>query len=206
MFVSDECTCPACVGLPMVASPPIAVKDEKIVIAFTGKAGAGKSTAADHLIAEHGFARIKFARALKEMLRTFLRYRGVNEVTIERMVEGDLKEVPSPHLNGRTPRYAMVTLGTEWGRDLIHPDLWVDTERDHLPSEGRFVCDDCRFPNEREMIKSVGGSVVQVVRAGLVEGTHESEMHQLAADYVLINTGTIADLKGDLSEFLLSRF
>ena len=148
MFVTDEC-----VPAPLV------------VIAFAGKAGAGKSTCADHLINQHGFERIKFASALKEMLRTFLRYRGAAPELIERMVEGDLKERPSPLLNDQTPRRALQTLGTEWGRQLIHENLWVDTERDHLPKWGRFVCDDCRFPNEAAMIRGVGGKLIQVVRS-----------------------------------------
>ena len=78
-----------------------------MIIGIRGAAGAGKSTAAKHLIERYGFKNGKFSGALKAMLRTFLRYRGVDEETIERMIEGDLKEVPSPHLNGATPRWAM---------------------------------------------------------------------------------------------------
>lgn len=203
---SDECTCPACVGLPVVLSPPTVPSPQdqrRIVIAFTGKAGAGKSTCADHLIAKHGFQRIKFASALKAMLRTFLAYRGASPNVIKEMIEGSWKETPSPFLNDRTPRHAMQTLGTQWGRECLHPDIWVDTERDHLPPFGRFVCDDCRFPNEADMVRATGGKIVQVLRRGLAQGTHESETHALKADYFMMNTGTIADLQRDVDGFLL---
>lgn len=207
-LVSDECTCPSCfppLGAPL---PPLACT-ELIVIAFTGKAGAGKSTCADHLISKHGFVRIKFASALKAMLRTFLAYRGAPSDAVEAMMEGHLKEVPAPWLNGRTPRHAMQYLGTSWGRELIDENLWVDTERDHLPKSGRFVCDDCRFPNEAAMIRSVGGKIVQVVRPSgflIASAGHESEAHALEPDYMLINTGTIVDLRGDLDRLLHSEF
>src|SRR5690348_5804357 len=107
---------------------PASISPRRRVIALAGKAGSGKSTAAKHLIERHGYAQGKFARALKEMTRAFLRYRGVDDATIERMIEGDLKEVPSDHMMQRSPRYFMQRIGTEFGRELINPDLWVDTE------------------------------------------------------------------------------
>jgi hypothetical protein len=47
-----------------------------------------------------------------------LHAQGVPSDTIERMVDGDLKEVATPHLGGATPRRAMQTLGRGWGRAL----------------------------------------------------------------------------------------
>ena len=35
------------------------------------------------------------------------------------------RETPHPLLCGRTPRQALQTLGTEWGRDCIGDDVWV---------------------------------------------------------------------------------
>jgi hypothetical protein len=78
------------------------------LIALTGYAGSGKSTLADILACEHGFTVVKFAGPLKAMLRAL----GLDE----REIEGDLKEQPCQLLAGHTPRRAMQTLGTEWGR------------------------------------------------------------------------------------------
>lgn len=141
------------------------------LIALTGPAGAGKSTAAKHLVARHGYRVEKFAGPLKDMLRGF----GLTE----RHIEGDLKEVPCDLLGGKTPRYAMQTLGTEWGRDLISPSLWVDTWSSRAAT-GLVVCDDCRFPNEAAAVRALGGVIVRVVRVGHERpgGDHVSEAGQ----------------------------
>ena len=57
------------------------------------------------------------------MLRKLLACPGADAGMIRRMIDGDLKEAPTPLFEGRTPRHAMQTLGTEWGRDRIGRDL-----------------------------------------------------------------------------------
>ena len=116
-------------------------------IALCGPAGAGKSTVAAFLEREAGCTRHRFAKPLKDMLRAI----GLTE----REIEGDLKEVPCPALMGRTPRHALVTLGTEWGRDLIHPDLWVNAWHRTLPA-GNVVTEDLRFRNEWAAASAAG--------------------------------------------------
>jgi len=166
------------------------------VIGLTGLAGSGKSAVARYLVEQHGFTRGKFAGALKEMLRAYLRYRGADESTIERMMEGDLKERPTSLLNDRSPRRAMLTLGTEWGRDLIHPDIWVDTEMDARADDPRVVFDDVRFPNEHAAILRVGGIIVNIIRPGhnAIAIAHESESYEFEYDVHLINDGSLGDL------------
>lgn len=177
--------------IPATAQPHLGVPDMTI-IAFTGYAGAGKSTAANILI-ENGWARGKFAAPLKNMLRSLLRDQGASADLIERMIEGDLKEVRHPMLNGRTPRHAMQTLGTEWGRTCINEDLWVDAAMRNIL--GPTVFDDCRFPNEAAAIQSSGGIVVEVRRQGVgpVNG-HVSEVLP-EPDWILKNDGDLNALR-----------
>jgi hypothetical protein len=143
-----------------------------MIIGLTGYAGSGKSTAAQHLVEKHGFTLVKFAGPLKQMMRCL----GLGD----REIEGELKEEPHPLLSGKTPRYAMQTLGTEWGRDLIGFGLWVDVAMASaatvIDQGGRVVIDDCRFPNEAAAIKDAGGTVVNIRRPGVgpVNG-HASE-------------------------------
>jgi hypothetical protein len=163
-----------------------------VIIGFRGVAGSGKSTAANHLIGHYGFKRGKFSGALKAMVRTLLRYRGVDEVTIDRMIEGDLKELPTPFLNGATPRWAMQSIGNEWGRDLIHKTLWVDTEMQATADVDRLVFDDVRYPNEADAIRARGGIIVEIRRNSaqcLNVGTHASEQQEVKADQVVVNAG-----------------
>lgn len=127
------------------------------IIGFSGPAGAGKSTAARILVEQHGFRLVKFAGPLKAMLRAILPGDDVNE-----WIEGALKETVHPVL-GCTPRHAMQTLGTEWGRRCIDPELWVNLARaDICTDESNVVLDDVRFENEAEMIRSLGGMVIEI--------------------------------------------
>lgn len=177
--------------------------DRRRVVGIQGKKGSGKSVIADYLLSQ-GFQRIKFATVLKDMLRVLLRRRGVAADLIERMIEGDSKEVATPYLNGKTPRWAMQSLGTEWGRECIHPDLWVDTEMDALPAAGDFICDDVRFPNEVGAIHSVGGMLILVERPDLAESgdQHVSETHQLPFDVRCMNDGTVEDLQAKVGRLM----
>lgn len=172
----------------------MSVTIQRKLIGLIGKKGSGKDTAAEALEAL-GFQNVKFAGALKAMLRTLLAYQGVDEVTIGRMIDGDLKEVPTEFLAGKTPRFAMQTLGTEWGRTLIGPDFWLDTAMKKAKT-GDTVITDCRFPNEVDAVSSHGGTVIRIVAEGrtvfddtAVGTDHASEtlMDELPADSILVN-------------------
>ncbi|KRR21695.1 hypothetical protein [Bradyrhizobium retamae] len=162
-----------------------------IVVGLKGLIGSGKTTVARHLIEKHGFVRGRFAGALKDMLRAFLRYRGCDEATIERMIDGDLKEEPSDWLNGKTPRHAMEGLGKPWGRDWMSPDLWIATETDKLWIEQpeRVLFEDCRHANEGVAIERMNGRVWEVWQPGLVPKDQPTERYQVevSASAVIVN-------------------
>lgn len=146
---------------------------------LTGKKRVGKDTAGQALV-EVGYVKAAFADALKMMLATFLSIRGASEDEIYELVEGQLKEAPTDYLFGATPRKAMQTLGTEWGRNCISETLWVDTLREAIENAlslgARVVVTDVRFNNEANMIRALGGSVVHITRPNLVQvDLHASE-------------------------------
>lgn len=145
------------------------------LIGLVGHAGAGKDTAAGGL-ALIGYRNVKFSSGLKAMLAALLEGQGVSPETIYRMIEGDLKETPTVYLNGRTPRHAMQTLGTEWGRKCIGPEFWVNCGMFTAAGHDRAVITDCRFPNEIDAIRRAGGMIVRITRPGLaVDLSHVSE-------------------------------
>lgn len=171
------------------------------LIALHGVAGSGKSLASDHLWNGHGFATTKFAGPLKGMLRMLLIINGVKTTgEIDRYIEGDLKEVPSDYFGGKTPRYLMQTLGTEWGRELIADDLWLSTWKNGVQSMGEdsVVVDDCRFENEATLVRSMGGRVIHIKRPDPDRdpGVHSSEveLEVKPQDLVIWNTGTKQEL------------
>lgn len=179
---------------------------EPKLIALTGPAGCGKSTAA-RVLRRHGFARVKFAGPLKAMIRVMLTEAGVGRAEIRRMVEGDLKEKPHPVLCGRSPRHAMQTLGTEWGRDCISADLWVSlgmARVQSLMAAGRsVVIDDTRFPNEVSAIRSLGGRVVLVDRPGITPVVAHASEGGVEWDACILNDGTRAAFELEVERALV---
>jgi hypothetical protein len=105
-------------------------------------------------------SRHRFAGPLKTMLRTL----GLTAA----QVDGDEKETPCELLGGRTPRAAMQSLGTDWGRNMIDPELWLRATMlrvdEDLAAGKLVVIDDVRFDNEAAAIRERGGVVIKLVR------------------------------------------
>lgn len=162
------------------------------VIALTGLAGSGKSTASNYLQAK-GYTLTKFASPLKDMLRAI----GYNEDEIE----GHLKEVP--RADGYTTRHAMQTLGTEWGRNCMGQNFWVNIWKERAAA-GLIVVDDCRFPNEADAVRSLDGIVIRLKGRGGIAGGHSSESMDFEPDCVISNGSSIAALHERLEQLLQS--
>jgi len=176
-----------------------------MLIGLSGKAGSGKSTVTRYLN-DKGFGTRKFAGPLKAMIAALLEQQGVSPETTPDFIEGHLKEIPTDYLAGRSPRYAMQTLGTEWGRGLISQNFWVDAAMKQIvPGDGDIIFDDVRFPNEALAIRRAGGVVVNVVRPALdpVEA-HSSEeaLADFAFNYVIYNDSTMNKLYERIDTFL----
>jgi hypothetical protein len=161
------------------------------LIALTGPKESGKSTIARYLHDTFGYARIRFADPLKDMLRAL----GLTDYELE----GEGKKLPCELLGGHTPRHAMQTLGTEWGRDLISREFWSETwarRADQAPSE-YVVAEDLRFPNEEFRVRLMGGVIWRVERpgyGGTDQHISETEMNHVKWDRLYTNDGTTEDL------------
>lgn len=177
-----------------------------ILIGLAGKKRSGKTTAAQVFEAS-GFKSLSFAYVLKEMLYTLLTCQGLEEAEIHRMLEGDLKETPSKYLMGQSPRYAMQTLGTDWGRTMIHEEIWVTATLNLATLYSAVVIPDVRFPNEAEAIRRRGGLVYRIDRPGLVsEDQHISEklIDKLEVDGFITNTGTVKEFQQKVAMTLMA--
>lgn len=136
-----------------------------MLIGISGRARTGKDTTADYIIKklkEHSKA--SFAEPIKKMLRAGL------GLTHEH-TDGALKDVIHP-LYGVTPRHMMQTLGTQWGRHLIHDDIWV--LRANELDLSKAIISDVRFNNEADFIRN-HGYLIHIVRASAPKLDHESE-------------------------------
>lgn len=77
-----------------------------------------------------------------------------------------------------TPRLLLQLLGTEAGRNIIHPNIWVNAlMSEYIPystrgssyelEESKWIITDMRFPNELEAVKKRGGITIRINRVTL---------------------------------------
>jgi hypothetical protein len=168
--------------------------------AFIGKAGSGKTTAADYLVAQYHYRRVSFAAPLKDVAA------GIWGTA------------------ARTDRNKLQSLGVAV-RD-IDPDAWVNCALadidDPVPAGSvhdydfqPVVIDDCRFPNEYWALKERGFVVVRVQASQNVRVSRlrengklqdesqlahvsETALDERAADYTVYNEDTLGLLYGQL--------
>lgn len=134
--------------------------NSNILVGLTGRAGVGKTTAAK-CMANHGFNVFSFASPIRQMLATIS----------EEFYNAD-KLAPLDDFKGVTKRSLMQTLGTEWGRNMVHPDLWVHMAEQRIKRliskygslYNKIVFDDVRFENEALWIRANGGIIVHIER------------------------------------------
>lgn len=169
------------------------------IIGIAGPARSGKDTLAKMLIQAAGEgAHMSFAAPIREFIANLL------QVPLERIIDGSYKETIIPEL-GVSPREMMQTLGTEWGRDRVHPELWIKVAnwklnalRSSMFPPKLVVFSDVRFENEATMIREAGGIVVHLrrddvpaIRAHVSEGGVGCR----ATDWNIHNTAGLDELR-----------
>ena len=169
------------------------------LIGISGKMGSGKDTLSivinyladkfapesiadwEQPVSEFTYVNKKYSEKLKYMV-CFLLGCSRSDLEDREFKEKELGE----EWDGLTPRKLLQLLGTEAGRHIIHPNIWVNA----LFAD--YVCDDCgqqecptdeedtgqmihrsfpdwivtdvRFPNEAEAIKDRGGILIRINR------------------------------------------
>ena len=141
-----------------------------MIVGLVGFIGAGKGTVADLLVERHNFVKESFANSVKDSCAAVFGWDRA-------MLEGDTpesrawREQPDKWWSEKfgkefSPRLALQLMGTEAGRGVFHPDLWVHTvlRRCEQAPYNNYVIADVRFPNEINAIKDSGGVVIRVRR------------------------------------------
>lgn len=167
-----------------------------MLIGFHGGMGVGKSTAIQALkdfVFPGEVHLVKFAQPLYDM-QEFV-YRRISSVHVR----------PETFIKDRK---LLQWLGTEWGRDSISTNLWVDIWKAAVTSiqlenpRAVIVCDDVRFDNEGETLKSMGGHTIKIVsnragdrintQAGIANHKSEAGIRKELLDFVVDNNDTVA--------------
>lgn len=122
-----------------------------------------------------------------------------------------------------TPRKILQLLGTEGGRNIIHPNIWCTAtmvdykqsryfvgEQEHAYQTEdiwpNWIITDVRFPNEAKAVKDAGGILIRVNRPNAKSGdSHPSETaldDYDGWDYVIENDGDLEQLKVKVTALL----
>lgn len=143
-----------------------------IIIGLCGQKRVGKDTAAGILSEEFNLIQCAFADPLRQMLQALLPEEDPwDDAFKEKKFTFGAKTVTGRHL--------LETLGTEWGRELISPDIWAARGIEHgkylvttfsgagsdslfNPNYQGMVLKDVRFPNEIKAIQKAGGHVIYI--------------------------------------------
>lgn len=158
------------------------------LIGIAGKARSGKDTAAKYLLNKLGgnWSTASFADPMKAML---------NAIDVD--TSDEAKDLPSNQY-GVSTRHMLQTLGTEWGRDGIGSNFWIDVFARSNAGQCVIV-PDVRFENEAELIRKHGFLIHMEGRGG-IEGGHISErkLQYDDRDIYIDNRGSLSELYAKL--------
>ena len=117
-----------------------------------------------------------------------------------------------------TPRKLLQLLGTDCCRNIIHPNIWINSLfADYKPRGNmgiseldeynypNWIITDVRFPNEANIVKEKGGIMIRLTRK-LEDNNHESEtaLDNYEFDYVINNdNGDIPELMDNVKRILM---
>ncbi|AUM59646.1 deoxynucleotide monophosphate kinase [Pseudomonas phage PMBT3] len=183
-----------------------------MLVGVTGLARSGKDHASDYLAKEMQLYKYAFAEPLKTMLKS---------VFGDHFHEGDRSGICPETC--KSFRVMMQTLGTEWGREMMNPQVWVNlvARRWREVSEGNtlvqngtiasymargMILSDVRFDSEAEWIQLNGGVILEIVRpeqktlgeklksvVGIAGHQSEKGISRHYITHTIVNDGTLFD-------------
>ncbi len=183
----------------------------KQIIGIVGKKGVGKSTVANYICNNRNTKEFTFSHNMKSFLST------VYHIPIENFIDNNLKEVKIDKL-GTTPRRLMQIFGMamrEFQEKYI-PELrinnpWLHNVKEKIIEDfdqkvDIVIISDIRFPDELDMIKSMGATVIEIIRNVIINdySNHISEtsLGSIDVDFIINNNGTKEELYSKIDNIL----
>jgi len=96
--------------------------------------------------------------AIKELKRNYSYLSPDDNDTIHALINTYIKKFEV------TPRLLLTTIGTDCGRNMIHPNMWVNTTFNNYTDDEIWIITDIRFPNEIDAIEKRKGTVIRIER------------------------------------------
>lgn len=217
------------------------------VVGLGGLLASGKDTVADHLVNHYGFAKMGMSDVLHEMMLVLNPYIPVTNEEfgddkrwdrLHKALDGGTGFEPLSTSGGWHIQYKALTktlgyvdakeikgyrailqtFGTEVGRDMIDPNIWVKLAQNRIlavADKGTpVVLTATRFPNEIQMMERLDGLTLWVDRPQDDDGkvsevaSHASENSVSADDFdfVMVNNGTLQDLYAKVDTWVEENF
>jgi hypothetical protein len=177
-----------------------------MIIGLSGYAQVGKDTVAQILVEDYGYTRIGFADIIKKaayILDPIITLDGMRLAhAVEKYGWETSKQVPEV-------RRILQVLGSEVGRELIDPQIWVELTMHSVHPDDKIVISDVRFKNEAEEIKWKQGKIWRITRidkdAPVNVHRSETDMDSWDFDQYVANNGTVEDLKQEVIQIMRAK-
>lgn len=161
-------------------------------IALSGKARSGKDTIADRLEWWTGAIKINISAGVYDACNSIQNIVGAKIEKDPRLLQG----------------VGMLC------RELYGPDVWIDCTVRKIDSliiyndpKVNIVISDVRFPNELEKLKSIGFTIVRIVRDNRPIDRDPNHISEIALDdypfeHIIYNNGTLEELNYKVLEMV----
>ncbi len=173
------------------------------LIAFTGRKGHGKNSAAEPVLRirssvtqKFGWTEVNFADKLKEVCAL------VFDMDVEELYDPVVKEMKLNKYPFETPRSILQRVGTELFRSEW-PDVWTQAWDREASKHSHVVVTDLRFQNEYDVIRRLWGTVVRIERPRMGDSDEhqsETEMTGFQENVLILNDGSLEDLERKVLE------
>jgi len=164
-----------------------------MIIGLSGLARSGKDTVADYLVREHQFVKLAYADPIKDMICAML---SINR--------DELEEYKDKTFMNYSIRNLLQTLGTEWGRETIDYNIWLNLLKSRSSGLVNFCVSDVRFENEARQLRMMGGIIVKVVRPELKTNVPQHSSEQgVDADKIIVNNKDLNHLYSEVQKIVL---
>lgn len=166
-----------------------------MIVGLGHYARTGKDTVAQILVDDHGFTRVAFADALRDLVRRI-------DPMISMLVAIDGWE----KAKDTTPavREKLVDVGMAC-REILGTDVWIRALEARLDPDRDYVITDVRFPNELAWLLDTNGVAVKIIRPGFEPLDNVADQALVGADgwhFVIDNDSTIDDLRSLVAKVL----
>lgn len=178
----------------------------RVIVGLSGKAGAGKDTVADLLVARHGFRKFAFGRSVKDACA------AVFSFSHEQLYGSQQAKNSVDPAWGYSPRQAMQALGDAL-RGALDSDVWVKSLARQIELSGcdRVVICDVRYRNEIDWLVQQGGVAIRIERPSSLSGNEAAHQSEIALDsfsgwdYIIRNESSIDRLTADVDNITKQR-